>query len=222
VPRTYRSDRRAAQATQTRRRVLAAATGLFERQGYAATTVRAVAADAGVSVQTVEAQFGSKPRLLKACIDVAIAGDDDAVPVLDREWTAAAERATDPADVLAITAGVLGPAQERSAGLVLAVFEGAASDEGLAALADEMVRQRRGTATWLVRRLQHVAPLRSSERESVDTLWTLMDPALHVRLVRQLGWSRARYERWFATSAEHLLVPDRPHRPDRPDAQEQP
>jgi hypothetical protein len=52
--------------------------------------------------------------------------------------------------------------------------------------------------------------LRTTERESVDALWTLMDPAIHVRLVRQLGWSRPRYERWFATSAEHLLVPDRP------------
>jgi len=209
VPRTYRSDRRAAQAAQTRRRVLAAASELFERQGYAATTVRAVAGQAGVSVQTVEALFGSKPRLLKACIDVAIAGDDEAVAVLDREWTDAARAARTPAELLSVVAGVLGPAQERAAGLVLAVFEGAASDAGLEALADEMVRQRRGTASWIVRELRRTSPLRASERESVESLWTLMDPALHARLVRRLGWSRRRYERWFATSAEHLLVPDR-------------
>ncbi len=209
MPRAYRSDQRAARATQTRRRVLAAATGLFERQGYAATTVRAVASDAGVSVQTVEALFGSKPRLLKACIDVAIAGDDEQVPMLERDWTAAARAATTPSELLDIVAGVIGPAQERSAGLVLAVFEGAASDLGLAQLADEMTSQRRGTATWIVRELRRTSPLRASERESIDTLWTLMDPAVHVRLVRTLGWSRNRYERWFATSAEHLLVPDR-------------
>ena len=93
--------------------------------------------------------------------------------------------------------------------MVLAVFEGAASDLGLAQLADEMTSQRRGTATWIVRELRRTSPLRASERESIDTLWTLMDPAVHVRLVRTLGWSRNRYERWFATSAEHLLVPDR-------------
>jgi AcrR family transcriptional regulator len=189
--------------------VVSAATGLFERQGYAATTVRAVAGAAGVSVQTVEAQFGSKPRLLKACIDVAIAGDDEAVPVLERSWTADAEAATTAAELLTVVAGVLALAHERSAGLVLAVFEGATTDEGLAGLADEMVRQRRGTATWVVRRLRRTAPLRGTERESVDTLWTLMDPAIHVRLTRQLGWSGRRYARWFATSAEHLLVPDR-------------
>jgi AcrR family transcriptional regulator len=208
VPRTYRSDRRATQAADTRRRVLAAATALFERQGYAATTVRAVAAGAGVSVPTVEAAFGSKARLLKSCIDVAIAGDDETVPVLDRDWTHAAAAATTPSELLAQVAAVLGPAQERSAGLVLAVFEGAASDDGLAELADEMATQRRGTAAWVVDRLRGTSRLRVSGPESVDTLWTLMDPALHVRLVRQLGWSRARYERWFATSAEHLLVPD--------------
>ena len=104
--------------------------------------------------------------------------------------------------------GVLGPAQERSAGLVLAAFEGAASDAGLEELADQLVRQRRGTATWIVRELRRTSPLRASERESIDTLWTLMEPAVHDRLVRRLGWSRKRYERWFATSAEHLLVPD--------------
>jgi AcrR family transcriptional regulator len=210
VPRTYRSDRRAAQARETRRRVLAAATARFQRQGYAATTIRAVAADADVSVQTIESAFGSKPSLLKACIDVAIAGDDEPVPVLQREWTARAEAATGPAELLAVVAGVIGPAQERSAGLVLAVFEGAASDDELDRLADELVRQRRGTATWIVRALRRTSPFRASEREAVDTLWTLMDPAVHVRLVRRLGWSVARYQRWFASSAEHLLVPDHP------------
>lgn len=208
MPRTYRSDRRAAQARQTRRRVLAAASGLFERQGYAATTVRAVAGEAGCSVQTVEALFGSKPRLLKACIDVAIVGDDEEVPVLDRDWTDQARRAGTPAELLDVVARVIGPAQQRSAGLVLAAFEGAAADAGLEQLAEELVRQRRGTATWIVRELRRTSPLRASERDSVDTLWTLMDPAVHARLVRRLGWSRQRYERWFAASAAHLLVPD--------------
>jgi TetR/AcrR family transcriptional regulator of autoinduction and epiphytic fitness len=209
VPRTYRSDRRAEQAARTRQRVLAAATELFEGQGYAATTVRAVASDAGVSVQTVELAFGSKPRLLKACIDVAIAGDDEPVPVLEREWTEAVRAATSPEELLSAVSRVVGPAQERSAGLVLAVFEGASSDVGLARLSDQMADQRRGTATWVVRELQRTSRLRGTERESVDSLWTLMDPAVHVRLVRTLGWTRTRYEHWFATSAEHLLVPDR-------------
>ena len=46
--------------------------------------MRAIAAEAGVAVATLEQQFATKARLLKAAIDVAIAGDDEAVPVLDR------------------------------------------------------------------------------------------------------------------------------------------
>jgi AcrR family transcriptional regulator len=202
--------------------VVAAATALFQRQGYAATTVRAVAGDAGVSVQTVEALFGSKPRLLKACIDIAIAGDDEAVPVLERDWARRAEAATTPAELLTVVARVIGPAQERSAGLVLAVLEGAATDDGLADLASEMVRQRRATATWVIRQLRRTGPLRTTDRESVETLWTLMDPAIHARQADQLGWSRTRYERWFATSAEHLLVPDGSSQPDNSTHQERP
>ena len=71
-------------------------------------------------------------------------------------------------------------------------------------------------ATWIVRELRRTSPLRASEHESIDTLWTLMEPAVHARLVRRLGWSRNRYERWFATSAEHLLVPDRKEKTHEP------
>ncbi len=48
--------------------------------------MRAVAAEAGVSVARLEQQFATKAGLLKAAIDVAIAGDDEEVPVLDRSW----------------------------------------------------------------------------------------------------------------------------------------
>ena len=211
MARTYRSDRRAAQARETRQRILAAAARLFEQRGYASTRIRTVAADAGVSVPTVEALFGSKPKLLKACIDIAIAGDDREMPVLERDWTEEVRAATSASQLLAVVAGVIGPAQHRSAGLVLAVFEGAASDDELDLLADAMVRQRRATATWIVRELAATTHLRASERDAVDTLWTLMDPAIHNRLVRRLGWSVDRYQEWFARAAEHLLVPDRHH-----------
>ncbi len=210
VPRTYRSERRAIQARETRRRVLAAAANRFQQRGYAASTVPAIAAAAGVSVPTVEAHFGSKVNLLKECIDTAIAGDDEPVPVLEREWTRPARAATTTAALLDAVADVIGPAQQRSAGLVLAVFEGAGTDPDLDALADQMIRQRYATASWIVRVLASIAPLRGSESEAVDTLWMLMDPAIYQRLVQRLGWDPARYRRWFADSARHLLVPDYP------------
>src|SRR6476660_5612155 len=125
VARTYRSPQREEQARRTRQRVVDAATALFLRRGYAGATVPAIAAEAGVSVPTVELLFGAKARLLKAAIDVAIAGDDEPVPVLERSWADTARKARTAAEFLAVVAGVIAAAQSRSAGLVLAVFEGA-------------------------------------------------------------------------------------------------
>jgi AcrR family transcriptional regulator len=210
--RSYRSSRREAQARRTRQLVLAAATSAFLAKGYAGATISAIASQAGVSVPTVELLFGTKPRLLKAAIDVAIAGDDDLVPVLDRDWTRAAVRAGDVDEFFAVVASVIAPAQERSAGLSLAVFEGSSRDAELAELAVQMIRQRTTTAEWIIDALTRKAPLRpqSSTRDAVETLWVLMDPAVFHRLVRHRGWSVEKYERWFADSARRLLTADSP------------
>lgn len=160
---------------------------------------------------TVELAYGTKARLLKAAIDVAIAGDDADVPVLDRAEVAAALRIPDPAGYLAAIAAVIGPAQERSAGLVLAVFEAAASDPDLAALAEQLVTQRAVTAAFLVDALASRAPLRPelTRQDAVDTLWLLMDPAVYRRLTHNRGWTLPAYQAWFARSAHALLIPDR-------------
>lgn len=202
--RAYRSPRRDAQAARTRRRVLEAATALFPARGFAGTTVRAVAAEAGVSVATVELLFGTKVALLKAAIDVAVAGDDEPVPVLDRAWADAARRAGTAPEVLTLAAEVITAAQGRSAGLVLAAFEAAGSDPDAAALAEQLTAQRRATARWLIDTLGRCRRLH--EDDPVETLWVLMDPAVYVRLVHRLGWTPQRYRAWFARSALRLLV----------------
>src|ERR1700744_5223039 len=95
--RRYRATRRGAQPRQPRARVRAAATQQFLAAGYPGTTMKAVAATAGVSVPTVEAAFGTKAKLLKAAIDVATAGDDAPVAMLDRAWAVRAEAGPEPA-----------------------------------------------------------------------------------------------------------------------------
>lgn len=71
---TTGSTRRQAEARQTRAAVIDAARRLFLRHGYAATTMNAVAEDAGVSVMTVYKAFANKPGLVKAVFDVARRG----------------------------------------------------------------------------------------------------------------------------------------------------
>jgi TetR/AcrR family transcriptional regulator, regulator of autoinduction and epiphytic fitness len=212
--RSYRSRMREERARRTRRRILDAAREAFVAGGYAGTTVRAVAAAAGVSVPTVELLFGTKAALLKAAIDVAMAGDDEPVPVR----TEAVRRAPGAEELLAVVVGVLAPAQARSAGLVLAAIEASATDSDLAVLSDQLIGQRETTAGWIVDTLAAKAPLRPelSRRQAVETVWLLMDPAVFVRLTRHRRWSLEHYQDWIARSVRHLLLPDAPHPPSRP------
>jgi AcrR family transcriptional regulator len=181
---------------------------VFLERRFSGSTIRLIASQAGVSVPTVELLFGTKGRLLKAAIDVAIAGDDEPVPVLDRGWAEAAVKADTVCGFLTIVAGIIGPAQERSAGLVLSVFEAAATDDELAKLAGQLTAQRTTTAGWIVDQLARKAPLREgcSRQEAIDSVWILMDPAVFDRLTRQRHWTVQQYQHWFATSVGRMLV----------------
>jgi AcrR family transcriptional regulator len=196
--------------------VLQAAGEAFVQRGYAGTTMRSIAGEAGVSVATLEQQFATKAGLLKATIDVAIAGDDEPLPVLDRAWVERAHDSPSVAHLLRTVTEVLGPAQQRSAGLVLAVFEGAATDAGLADLAEQMIAQRAATASWIVDTVVRRTPLRPglSRAEAVDTTWLLMDPAVFQRLTRDRGWSVHRYQDWVASCLGRLLTDQENHPPE--------
>jgi AcrR family transcriptional regulator len=206
--RPYRSPRRREQAQRTRRRILDAAREVFLAEGFGAATMRTIAVGAGVSLPTLEATFGTKARVLKAAIDVAIAGDDAPVAMLERSWTTAGLAAETADELLTIAAGVIAPAQVRSAGLLLAVFEGSRTDPALAELAVELISQRSGTAGWLVDALTAKAPLRPglTRAEAVDTLWLLMDPAVFDRVTRHRQWTPEQYERWFARMVAAALL----------------
>src|SRR6186997_3204021 len=86
VKRRYESPRRRAQADATKRDILAAAQRLFERQGYAATTMAAIAADAGVALKTVYVTFETKSGLLRALWHLLLRGDEEDAPVAERQW----------------------------------------------------------------------------------------------------------------------------------------
>src|SRR5918995_7157213 len=95
-PRSYNSSRRREQAAATRRDVLGAAQRLFERQGYAATTMAAIAAEAGVALKTVYLAFETKSGVLRALWHKLLRGDQEDVPVAAREWYREAVEEPDP------------------------------------------------------------------------------------------------------------------------------
>src|SRR5829696_7801027 len=94
--RPYRSTRRQQQAAQTRHDVLMAAMRLFNTTGWSGTTMAAIAAEAGVAVETIYSGFGSKKQLLRLAMDVAVVGDAEPVPLADRpEWARMAQGSTE-------------------------------------------------------------------------------------------------------------------------------
>src|SRR5438552_11937761 len=102
--RRYDSSRRRDQAAATRRDILEAAQRLFERQGYAATTMAAIAAEAGVALKTVYIAFEVKSGVLRALWNLLLRGDADAAPVAERAWYREILDEPDPARQLRLTA----------------------------------------------------------------------------------------------------------------------
>jgi AcrR family transcriptional regulator len=206
--RAYRSARRSAQARRTRERIVAAATEQFVSAGYPATTLRSIAASAGVSVASIELSFGTKVELLKAAIDVAIAGDHEPVAVLDRGWASRARATTSVTEFLTAVGRTLRPAMGRSAGLVVAAQDAARSDPAVQQLAEQLSAQRAATVAWIVDGIRERGTLRegTTRRHAIDQVWLLMDPAVYQRLIRYRGWSPARYERWFVDAVARLLI----------------
>jgi AcrR family transcriptional regulator len=90
--RPYRSELRDQQAQQTRRLIADAARGRFVEKGWAGTSVRSVAAAAGVSEATVYHIYGSKAGLASSLIDSAELSAD-----VHRTVAELRERAGDPA-----------------------------------------------------------------------------------------------------------------------------
>ncbi|HEY3941749.1 MAG TPA: helix-turn-helix domain-containing protein [Acidimicrobiales bacterium] len=204
--RRYRSPKRQDQARRTRRQILEAAGTQFRSFGYAGTTMSAIAAAAGVSVPTVELAFSTKAALLKGAIDVAIAGDDEPIPILQRPWATQSQETSAAEQFLAGVADVLVASAQRADALVLAAFEAARADQRLAPLAAQLKAQRTTTAAWIVDGIAARSELRTDRAQAIDIVWLLMDPALFERLTADRGWTAQRYGAWFADSALRLLT----------------
>src|SRR6476646_8940055 len=104
--RTYSSPLRTKQAQTTRRAVLEAARDLFTAQGYGATTIDQIAARAGVSKPTVFSAVGNKQTVLSAVRDVAMAGDDEQLSIVQRPVAEQVRQEPDPYRAVELLAGL--------------------------------------------------------------------------------------------------------------------
>ena len=200
VKRDYRSELRAAQALETRRSIVAAASKLFVEDGYGATTIDAVAVAAGVSRKTVFTAVGGKLDLLKVALDWAVAGDDRPVAVADRGEMRQIMAEDDAVVLLRGCARVIVAITGRAAGLAQALEVAGGMDPAACDLVEQARRHRLDDARMVVGRLRALGALTSdlTYDEAVDLVWLATDPVLFDRLVRVRGWSRGRFEKWLS------------------------
>src|SRR5262245_37327561 len=132
--RTYNSPRRREQAAATRRQILEAAGRLFERQGYAPTTMAAIAAEAGVALKTVYLAFETKSGVLRALWHVTLRGDEGSVPVAEQAWYRETLDEPDPVRQLRLNARNSRRGKERVAPVGEAIRTAAPGDPEIAEL----------------------------------------------------------------------------------------
>lgn len=199
--RSYNSPQRDESARETRARIVTAAHSLFLQHGFASTSVRDIAAAAGVARPTVLTVFGTKARLLRSVVDVAMAGNDEPVPVPLQPWFQPVWQATDAGDCLDAYAHVVVLISRRSAGVIELVRR--ASDEG-EEIRDQWAQlqaNRRIGARSIavrVRELGGLAPGLTLPR-ATDRIWVNNDPSLYTALVGDCGWSESAFEGWLST-----------------------
>lgn len=206
--RSYDSSGRQAQARRTRAAVLEAARAAFLDHGYAATTLGTIAEQAGVSVETVYKAFGNKAGLLKAVFDVAIVGDDEAVPLAARDMVARINVEPDGAKKLAIYSREYAVRAERSVPIQLLVRDAAASDAGAASVLEQLKVERLTGMTAFAEHLHQSKVLRKgvSAADARDVLWLFTSPEIYEQLVLERGWSPKRFGTWLTQQLTAALV----------------
>src|SRR5712691_13108129 len=132
--RRYESPHRRAQAAETRRQILEGALRLFERQGYAATTMEAIASEAGVALKTVYVAFETKSGLLRALWDLLLKGDEDEASVAERPWYREVVEEPDPERQLRLNARNSRVVKQRIAAVLEVIRNAAPVDPDIAAL----------------------------------------------------------------------------------------
>lgn len=194
---TLRQER----AAVTRRRILEAARVLFFRDGYAATTLKAVAAEAGVAVQTVYAVFGSKAAILAElrALVVSLPQADDAL----RE----AMRATTLEGRLAGFARSIRRRWELAGDIVKVNEDAARADLEIRSGVESAQGRRREGIRAFVQGLEqdHVARLDSDRAAAILDALTMHD--LYTQLVGVHGWSPDDYEEWLRSQLMSALAP---------------
>jgi AcrR family transcriptional regulator len=209
VKRAYDASRRQEQARARRLAVVLAAKELFERDGFRSTTVEAIATRAGVSAKGVYLGFGSKAALAKAVFDIAIAGDDEPVPIAQRASMQAVHDEPEVRRKIAMFVTGLAQRQARSARVQILIRDGRHADDALEPIWAKLNEEGLAGMTMLGRQLRATGQLRADiDLDEVrDVLWNYLAIDTYERLVLARGWPLERYADWLTRAIINAICP---------------
>jgi AcrR family transcriptional regulator len=184
-----------------------AAGRLFVDSGYVATSVRAIAREAGVAEKTVYLQFETKPAILKAVVESAIVGSDDPVPAARSSWfleVLAESRLERKVELLSAATSAL---HERTGAVFAVAREAATVDSEVAALWN---RGKRGHLSDMTRMAdsfadQGLIPAAVDTAWLIELLYVLLGPENWYLIRRELGRDEQHYTSWLRTSLTQAL-----------------
>lgn len=203
--RRYDSSGRRAAARARQQRIVDVAGRLMQRDGYDATTVAAIAAESGVSAETIYKSFGGKPGLVRALFDRALEG---AGPI-PAETRSDALRDTDPVTLVSGWARLAREVAPRGIAVMVLLRAAASADPRLGQLYDEMDARRLRRMQDNARALEAIGGLRDeiTVEEAGDVLFTVSSPEMYELLVTRRGWSIERYSTYVRDTITHALLP---------------
>jgi AcrR family transcriptional regulator len=211
--RRYHSPRRQEQAAATRREILEAAQRLFEEQGYGATTMAAIAAEARVALKTVYVAFETKSGVLRALWNLGLRGEREDLPVAQQEWYREVVEEPDPERQLRLNARNSRMGKLRIAAIVDVIRAAAPDDPDIAALWNRIQTEYHANQGVICRSLHEKRALKRDldVERATDILWTINHPGTWQLLVGERGWTPEQYELWSGDLAcsELLRAPGR-------------
>ena len=193
---TYRQR----QALATRQLIVDAACELFLAQGYLATTIEAISAEAGVAVSTVYAVFRNKRGILQAIRERWHQESGQ------RDIYQQAMEPLDPKRRLELAAYATRRQWETS-GAMMAIYQAAAAvDPDAAAELTTALQGRRVFLTHFIGNMTEQLRPDLSPARAIALFNALTQPTIYQDLVGIDGWSPEEYEVWLAETLQQQLL----------------
>jgi len=193
---TLREER----AALTRTRIAQAARRLFASQGYGATTLAAVAEEAGVAVQTVYAVYGSKAEILRT-LRHDLLSEPHASAVFGQ---ALRERAA--GRKLVLLAHAIRLRWEYGHDVVTINEVAGATDPKIRKDVDELLGVRRHGLARVARSIRAELAAGLTVAQAAALLDALTLPSVYAELVAVHRWTPDRFESWLAATLRRQLL----------------